>query len=98
MHVRLDAADLVNIDARGIHAMAAEVMMDDGFNLRREERRAILGVPDDMEVDLGVIVSGHGKSPYLKVNNEKPRERTGSSLLARIYPMVVFMVVFPSFG
>jgi hypothetical protein len=63
MHVRLDAADLVDEDARRIDAAAAQVVVRDGLDLGDEKRRAFLGVPGDVQVDLRIVVAGHGVSP-----------------------------------
>src|SRR5262249_54153020 len=56
----LDPADLVNVDTGRVDATAAKVVMDDGLDLRHEERGVFLGVRGDVQVDLGVEVAGHG--------------------------------------
>jgi hypothetical protein len=54
-------------------------MVDDGLDLGDKEWSTVLGVPRDVEVDLGVIVTTHDAVSRalerLKPNREKPRER-----------------------
>jgi hypothetical protein len=45
MHVRFDPADFMDEDARRVDAPAAQVVVDDGFDLGHEQRLAALGVP-----------------------------------------------------
>src|SRR5690348_14707424 len=55
----LNAADFVDEHAGRVHAASAQVMMDDGLHLGDEERGAVLGVPGEVQVDLGVEVLSH---------------------------------------
>ncbi len=74
--MRFNAADFMDENARGIDATATQVMMDNGLDLGNQNRSALLDVPGEMEVDFGVIISGHGCSlKWLKPNRAKPRER-----------------------
>src|SRR4051794_5642927 len=70
MHMRFDAADFVDVNAWRVHAFAFDVMMDNGLDLGNEKRGAGFGVPDDVQVDLGVVVFGHGRQ--LDENGLKP--------------------------
>ena len=60
MDVRLDAADRMNVDTWGVDALAAQGVVRLRLDLGDEQRRALLGVPGDVEVDLRVVVSRHG--------------------------------------
>ena len=62
MHMRFNTADFMDENAWGINTSAAQVMVDNSFDLGNQKRSAFLDVPGDMEVDLGVIISGHGFS------------------------------------
>jgi len=46
MDVRFDAANFVDVGAGGVDEPAAEVVVREGFDVRREQRIALLGVPD----------------------------------------------------
>src|SRR5207247_2404118 len=61
----------------GVDAASAQVMMDDGFDFGFQQPRAALRVPDDVQIDLGVVVASHVEPPgaALKRNSEKPRKR-----------------------
>ena len=37
--------------------------MGDGLDLGNEERRTGLGVPDDVEIDFGIVIAGHDDVP-----------------------------------
>ena len=63
MHVCFDAPDLVDIDVRRIDAATTDVVVHNGLDLGCQERSAGLGMPDEMEVDFGVIITAHLRSP-----------------------------------
>src|SRR5438445_121101 len=68
MHVRFNAANFMDEYARRVDATAAQVMVDDGFDLGNEERGTFLGVPSNVEVDFGVIVAGHCWVPRINTS------------------------------
>ncbi len=57
MHVRFRAANFVNEDTRRVDAAPAQIVMHDGFHLRRQQGRAFFGMPGDVEIDLGVEIA-----------------------------------------
>ena len=63
MDVGFNAADCVTVDAGSIDATSTKIMVNDGFHLRRQERRTSLRVPSNMQIDLSVEVSSHVQSP-----------------------------------
>jgi hypothetical protein len=74
MDVSFRAAYFVHIHARSVDAAAAEIMVHHGFNVRHEERSALLGVPGDVQVDLGIEIAAHGGFPRLGVAEAEQRE------------------------
>ena len=72
MDVGFGPTDLVDVHSRRVDASAADILMDGGLDFRNQKWGALLGVPDDMQVDFRLIVSGHGQSSkWLK---PQPRE------------------------
>jgi len=94
MHVRLNPTDLVDEDFGRFDASAAQVVVDDLLDLGREQRPALLGMPGEVQVNLGVEVPGHRAMPppvkgtRLKPNGEKPRERGSAAIIGSGVPAV----------
>jgi hypothetical protein len=70
----------VDEDAGGVDIAAAEIVVDNGFDFRYQQRLTGSGVPGDVEVDFGVVVARYGGDSgvlcrWLKPNGGKPRER-----------------------
>jgi hypothetical protein len=58
-----DAAEFVNVDARGIDTAAAEGVVGDGFDPGDEKGSTVLGVPGEVQMDFGIVVARHGAVP-----------------------------------
>ena len=57
MYVVFDAADLMDVGARRLDDSLFQAPMRDRLDRWRKQRRAVLGVPRDVQIDLGVIVA-----------------------------------------
>jgi hypothetical protein len=60
MDVSFNAADLVNVSSRRVNNPATQIVMDQFIELGRERGEAALGVPNHVQRDFAVKVSGHG--------------------------------------
>src|SRR5262245_34357573 len=88
MNMVLGAADFMNISSGPVDYFAANAMPDNGFDFWHQQLQAVLGVPNDMEIDFAVEIARHLMPPRgvlgLKPNREKARERASGDYLAPI--------------
>ena len=58
--MRLDAANFVNKRAGRADEAASEVVVDERFNFRREQRMAEFRMAGEMKMDFAVVIARHG--------------------------------------
>ena len=57
MHVRFRAANLVNEHLRRVDDAFAEQAVGERLDCGAQQRQAVLGVPDEVQVDFAVVVA-----------------------------------------
>lgn len=74
--VRLGASDFVNEQTVGVDELLLEKPVNERFDRRCQQRRAVFRVPNQMEVDFAVVVAGHdGRDDSIgNQNSEKAPE------------------------
>lgn len=80
MDMGFDSPDLMHKRARCVDNAFSQGSVSKRFDARRQERRAVLSMPNKVEVDFGVIVARHCKCPHRcrdssSMSSEKARKR-----------------------
>lgn len=91
MHMRFDPTDFVNKRPWRIDDSPSQCSMRNRCDVCRQERRAALGVPDQMKIDFGVVVSRHDRCPHMcrdssSMSSEKTRKRAFFLMHCEILP------------
>lgn len=72
VHVRLDTAHRVKVNARRLNDLVSQVMIEAVFNPGRYHRQTILRVPGDVEIDLGVYAVRHCAQAKIERTLKRP--------------------------